>query len=258
MLCATGCFNVTSWSHGKSKYQFWTKLQNPIQEKQIFITLYQMGFLFNNPSNFTETFWSCGLCSECNKCGYEIFASINTIIATHVENESSKEELTQKLNILRRYMRHEYIKDLKITSSEILVHKSCIYHYLSHSFGICNLQYFEICNDCVKLFHFFDLIKNYVDGELYELLDDYLKKLILWLGYHAQKFYLNTHVQVNLDELDEDGAVIIVDYKMRILPHTARKTKSQFFGKRGWTLHSLLVYTKDITSNKLDIQVYDH
>ncbi|CAB5124315.1 unnamed protein product [Rhizophagus irregularis] len=128
-----------------------------------------------------------GLCSECNECGYESFTSINTIIATHVEDESLK-----------------------------------------------------------------------VDEELHELLDDYLKKLISWLGHHARKFYLNTHVQVNLDELDEDGAVIIVDYKMRILPHTARETKSQFFGKRGWTLHSSLVYTKDITNNKLDIQVYDH
>src|SRR5581483_4121073 len=155
-------------------------------------------------------------------------------------------------------MRHEYIKDLKITSSGTPVHKSCICHCLSHSFGICNLQHFEICNDCVELFHFFDLIKNHVDGELHELLDDHLKKLISWLGHHARKFYLNTHVQVNLDELDEDEAVIIVDYKMRILPHTARETKSQFFGKRGWTLHSSLVYTKDITNNNLEIQVYDH
>lgn len=31
-----------------------------------------------------------GLCSECNECGYEIFASINTIIAAHVEDESLK------------------------------------------------------------------------------------------------------------------------------------------------------------------------
>uniref|UniRef100_U9UH23 Uncharacterized protein n=1 Tax=Rhizophagus irregularis (strain DAOM 181602 / DAOM 197198 / MUCL 43194) TaxID=747089 RepID=U9UH23_RHIID len=403
MLRAAGCSDITPWSHGKSEYQLWTKSRNPIQEKQIFTTLYKMGFLSSNPSNSTETFWSCfrqalddnkktrdgkrrilsiiandftyeeleynlgvasytvlesrrhavlngfgappiekpkfhrlkfkieqidqfdsffmrkdivnmssyrthsksglpimylqdhkqalwekfseeypngmrrtafmtrlqgsrfvyqdnlgGLCSECNECGYESFASINTIIATHVEDESLKEELTRKLNILRRYMRREYIKDLKITSSGIPAHKSCICHCLSHSFGICNLQHFEICNDCVELFQFFDLIKNQVDEELHELLDDYLKKLISWLGHHARKFYLNTHVQVNLDELDEDGAVIIVDYKMRILPHTARETKSQFFGKRGWTLHSSLVYTKDITNNKLDIQVYDH
>ncbi|CAB4492779.1 unnamed protein product [Rhizophagus irregularis] len=348
MLRAAGCSDITPWSHdksGKSEYQLWTKSRNPIQEKQIFTTLYKMGFLSSNPSNSTETFciilavilnaitnylilqvasytvlesrrhavlngfgappiekpkfhrlkfkieqidqfdsffmrkdivnmssyrthlksglpimylqdhkqalWEKfseeypngmhhtafmtrlqgsrfvyqdnlgGLCSECNECGYESFASINTIIFTHVEDESLKEELTRKLNILRRYMRREYIKNLKITSSGILAHKSCICHCLSHSFGICNLQHFEICNDCVELFQFFDLIKN----------------------------------QVNLDELDEDGAVIIVDYKMRILPHTARETKSQFFGKRGWTLHSSLVYTKDITNNKLDIQI---
>ncbi len=69
---------------------------------------------------------------------------------------------------------------------------------------------------------------------------------------------MNTHVQVNLDKLDENRAVIIVDYKMRILPYNARETKSQFFGKRGWTLHSSLVYTKDIINNKLNIQVFDH
>ncbi|CAB5217189.1 unnamed protein product [Rhizophagus irregularis] len=58
MLCAAGCSDITPWSHGKSKYQFWTKSKNPIQEKQIFTTLYKMGFLSSNPSNSTETFWS--------------------------------------------------------------------------------------------------------------------------------------------------------------------------------------------------------
>lgn len=155
-------------------------------------------------------------------------------------------------------MRREYIKGLEITPLGIPVHKPCICHCLRHSFGICNLQHLEICNNCEELFHFFDLIKNNIIEELHESLNDYLKKLISWLGHHARKFYLNTHVQVNLDELDEDGAVIIVDYKMRILPCSARETKSQFFGKRGWTLHSSLVYTKDITNNKLNIQVFDH
>ena len=51
------------------------------------------------------------------------------------------------------------------------------------------------------------------------------------------------------------GAVIIVDYKMGILPYSARETKSQFFGKRRWTLHSLLVYTKDAKNNKLNTSI---
>jgi hypothetical protein len=221
-----------------------------------------------------------GLCSECNECGYEIFASIDTIIAAHIENETLKvlylciqkflnsgsysnmfhnqRELSQKLHILRRYIRREYVKKLEITSLGVPVHKSCICHCLRHSFGICNLQHSEICDNCEDLFQLFDLIKKHVNEELHESLDDYLEKLISWMGHHARKLYLNTHVQVNLDELDENGAVIIVDYKMRILPKSARETKSQFFGKRGWTLHSSLVYTKDITNNKLNIQVFDH
>ena len=155
-------------------------------------------------------------------------------------------------------MRREYIKGLEITSSGIPVHKSCICHCLRYSFGICNIQHSEICNNCEELFDFLDLIKKNINEELHESLDDYLKKLISWIGHHARKLYLNTHVQVNLNELDEDGVVIIVDYKMRILPCSARETKSQFFGKRVWTLHSSLVYTKDIINNKLNIQVFDH
>lgn len=83
-------------------------------------------------------------------------------------------------------MRREYVKKLEITSLGIPIHKPCICHCLGYSFGICNLQHPEICDNCEELFHFFDL-----------------------------------------DELDEDGAVIIVDYKMRILPCSARETKSQ-------------------------------
>ena len=83
-------------------------------------------------------------------------------------------------------MRREYVKKLEITSLGIPVHKSCICHCLRHSFGICNLQHSEICDNCEDLFQFFDLIKNHVNEELYESLDDYLKKLISWIGHHAR------------------------------------------------------------------------
>ena len=32
---------------------------------------------------------------------------------------------------------------------------------------------------------------------------------------------------------DKDGAVIVTDYKMRILPKSARETKEQFSGREG-------------------------
>ncbi|RIA92534.1 hypothetical protein C1645_820553 [Glomus cerebriforme] len=59
--------------------------------------------------------------------------------------------------------------------------------------------------------------------------------------------------------LDDYGAIIIVDYKMRILPATAWETKSEFFEKRGWTLHTTLIFQKDKNNyEKLDIQAHDH
>ena len=73
------------------------------------------------------------------------------------------------------------------------------------------------------------------------------------MAHHARKTYLNIHVRTNLDELDDKGAVMIVDYKMKILSQSSRETKTEFFGKRGWSLHSVLVYTKNTEQNQLDI-----
>ncbi|RHZ76317.1 hypothetical protein Glove_199g142 [Diversispora epigaea] len=47
---------------------------------------------------------------------------------------------------------------------------------------------------------------------------------------------LKTDIPITLH--DEKSALIVVDYKMKILPKSARETKEQFFGKKGWTLHS--------------------
>ena len=51
---------------------------------------------------------------------------------------------------------------------------------------------------------------------------------------------------------------MIADYKMRVLPQSARETKQDFFGKRGWTLHTILIFTRETDSNELDIRAYDH
>ncbi|RHZ45904.1 hypothetical protein Glove_642g12 [Diversispora epigaea] len=78
------------------------------------------------------------------------------------------------------------------------------------------------------------------------------------MAHHVRKTYLNTYVQVSLDGLDNNGAVCIVDYKMKILSQTARETKQEWFGKRGWTMHSILIYTKDTENKQFNIQAFDH
>ena len=58
--------------------------------------------------------------------------------------------------------------------------------------------------------------------------------------------------------MDSEDALIVADYKMRILPKSARETKKDFFGKRGWTLHTILVFRKRESIDALDVQAFDH
>ena len=67
---------------------------------------------------------------------------------------------------------------------------------------------------------------------------------------------MNAQFNVALLDLNEDGAILVIDYKMKILPKIARETKQEFFGKKGWALHTVLLYTKE--SSEINIQAIDH
>ena len=68
---------------------------------------------------------------------------------------------------------------------------------------------------------------------------------------------MNNQFKAKLSELDDDSAILVCDYKMRILPKSACETKKQFFGKRGWMLHTILVFTK-CNALQLDVQAFDY
>ena len=89
-------------------------------------------------------------------------------------------------------------------------------------------------------------------------LDEYQKKLIAFISHHARKIYLNAQLPATLSQLNSDEALIIVDYKMRINPKKARETKDEWFSKREWTLHSILLYTRCQNTNNLNINAFDH
>ncbi|PKB95600.1 hypothetical protein RhiirA5_436413 [Rhizophagus irregularis] len=84
----------------------------------------------------------------------------------------------------------------------------------------------------------------------------YQEQLKCYHVHQTCKIYLNAQFNSILHELDNKGTIIIVDYKMRILPKTSRETKSEFFGKHSWTFHTTLVFQK--INKDLDIQAYDH
>lgn len=137
-------------------------------------------------------------------------------------------------------------------------HDTCINHCLLYAFGQCHEPHTQTCNDCYAFFQFFDTLRNNVGVSIYEKLEDFYDHLLYYLAHQTRKAYLNAQFNANLLSLDETTALILVDYKMKILPKTAHETKQDWFGKKGWSLHSILVYTKQPNSMKLHIQAFDH
>ena len=131
-------------------------------------------------------------------------------------------------------------------------------HCLRYAFGDCEKTHSNTCVNCKNLFIFFKDLKKYLPLDQHENLDNYQKQLIAFMSHHARKIYLNAQLPATLSQLDDDEALIIVDYKMRINPKKARETKDEWFGKRGWTLHTVLLYTKNQNTNNLNINAYDH
>jgi hypothetical protein len=68
--------------------------------------------------------------------------------------------------------------------------------------------------------------------------------------------YLNAQFNSILCELDNYSAIIVVDYKMQILPALLEKQKVNSL----WTLHTTLVFQKKNKNNhdELDVQAYDY
>ncbi|GBC40355.2 hypothetical protein GLOIN_2v1790148 [Rhizophagus irregularis DAOM 181602=DAOM 197198] len=183
-----------------------------------------------------------GLCSICSHYGYEIFVEMKNFIEKNIQNNNLQ----------------SYEQELEIAVNGTVAHNACISHCLPYAFGTCTESHSHECVECGQLFAIFYQLKNDTPITLHNELEEYQEHLLYYLAHQTRKVYLNTQFNANLLELDEKGALIVVDYKMKVLPKSARETKEQFFGKKGWTLHSVLVYTRKEDSFELDIQAHDH
>ncbi|GBC02272.1 hypothetical protein RclHR1_04530014 [Rhizophagus clarus] len=112
LLHSIGCTNITPFEKDKSEKEFWTKTENPADNKHIFLYLYENNFLdislpddHSNP--IVNKFWSCFNESlKANKKGSDGKRRILSIIA----NDFSYEEI--KSNLLLEGNRYQYREDM--------------------------------------------------------------------------------------------------------------------------------------------------
>ncbi|RHZ86975.1 hypothetical protein Glove_41g97 [Diversispora epigaea] len=159
---------------------------------------------------------------------------------------------------LKRFLKRDYENHFHVTKSGMTFHNPYINHCLLYAFGNCTENHNQTCNECQELFSLFENIRSYIDSTNYEELEDLKNHLLYYLAHQTRKVYLNAQFNANLLELDEKTALILVDYKMKILLKTARETKNDWFGKKGWSLHTVMVYRKQNSSSVLQVQAYNY
>ena len=197
-----------------------------------------------------------GLCITCDFYGYQVFDSIIQLIKNSQLFEIEKTDLITKIETLRRHLKRGLEKEIKVLNNGFLEHTTCLNHCLLYAFGECKEEHSSFCNNCMSLFLVLNEIKKIglVDTGKCE---EYLDKLLYYMTHQLRKKYLNSQFNAALRELKNNGAVLVCDYKMKVIPKSSRETKQDFFGKEGWTLHTILVITSN-NNGELIIRAFDH
>lgn len=159
---------------------------------------------------------------------------------------------------MKRHLRRGYERELVVNADGTTKHDSCISHCLPYAFGNCLENHNSRCSECDQFFEFFEFMHLHIKEDQIATLEEIKEHLQYYLAHSTRKIYLNSQFKATLASLDEDGALFVADYKMRILPRSARETKAEFFGKRGWTLHTILMFRKKENCEELEIRAYDH
>ncbi|RGB34409.1 hypothetical protein C1646_760611 [Rhizophagus diaphanus] len=162
-----------------------------------------------------------------------VFECLKNLIQKEINSIEIQNNFIQRAKDLQCYLKRSYEQKFTISENGTTRHDPCINHCLLYAFGTCDKLHTQICNECQKLFTFFNDPKEIISLASLADLKIYEKKLIYYLSHQTKKVYLNSQFNTIILELNEEGAVFLVDYKMKILPQTARETKQDFYGKKG-------------------------
>lgn len=165
--------------------------------------------LHNGPFVYREDLG--GLCLTCNQYGFEMFHELSNHIIKEVENNEQKTYYIKKIEMVQRFLRREYCNHLKVSLTGHVEHDVCINHCLPYTFGQCNQKHTIECEKCSELFILFNQIKTELPHSFLTI-DELQKQAEFYLSHQTRKIYLNHQFNANLLELDEYGAIIIVDY----------------------------------------------
>ncbi|CAB5174764.1 unnamed protein product [Rhizophagus irregularis] len=146
----------------------------------------------------------------------------NCIIARNIFLQKDQlNSVLQKIDALKHHLHRGYKRELVVNADGTTKHNSCISYYLPYAFGNCLENHNSQCSECDQFFEFFEFIHLHIKEDQIATLEETKKHLQYYLAHSTRKIYLNSQFKATLANLDENGALFVTDYKMRILPRSA-------------------------------------
>ena len=190
---------------------------------------------------------------------YDNLSYMKQIVCTIID-PITKDLAVELLNILEACLKR-YIPDHIRTNP-------CL--WVNIDFALCRSNQSNSnmapCNVCSMPFVIIDRLKRLVDSEYVEMLDDCMLKVKLFIAHCVRSHIQNKRCDQLKNELTQEQALIIIDYKMKFEPMYFREKSSQFYGKKGMSWHGSLLCTKcsiedgetipDTT--EFDLHYFDH
>jgi hypothetical protein len=179
------------------------------------------------------------------------------------------EELASNTEKIRRFIKNEYqshasgISDDPVTSNDVHhCRKFALSDEKEAKFSSkCEHETHSVsCLKCGQVDEFFQAVRDLVEGinapeekeEKFVILQDAEQDIKEWIRHILRGVQQNVGKTEMFQELLQNGETIILlsDWAMKFLPLKYRETMSEWFGKRGMSLHIDVIFVTDQESNE--------
>ena len=193
------------------------------------------------PPSFRSDTMLAGLCNICDDYGHSNYEKRLSLLS-EIELKVGVSLKEEKAKVLKhqRFMKNQFSKVAER-------HSSCLELCMGHAFGSCTESHPSCCSDVVALAKVEKVAKDNInrvaDTAAKDKLEEELKEVMSSHACHL----LRTKHQADyhkflLNNLQPGDAIVIVDYKMKLeLGVRLRECQRDWYGKRGISLHGLLV-----------------
>ena len=167
-----------------------------------------------------------GLCPTCSDYGYNLFATIDHKISYH-NNLSIQEQLLHLSTQSKWHYERTFEEELIITEEGKTQHNDCINHCILHALGDCQQDHNKACYRCSILYELLQKLQKhniFTEDEV----ETFKKKLLYWISHQVRKTYLSPQLNATLRSLDDSGAILLCDYKMKVLKKSTREKNLTF------------------------------